>query len=95
MRREPQREDNNEQINTTYKQPQPATNGVEKPSKKSSSFFSNGFAERPAPQLTVEKFQDKDGEYLTTVKSVLAPDDPRPHLERSDTLVSGRRPANQ
>lgn len=63
----------------------------------SSSFFGNGSApqRQSVLELTVEKFQDKDGEHLTTVKSVSAPDEPRPHLERSDTLVSGRRPGGQ
>ena len=80
-----------------------------KPTKnKSGPFFANGFpnlagsegpTEKPRlPQLTVEKFQDKDGEHLTTFKSVLSPDNegvPQPHVERSDTLVSGKRPRNK
>lgn len=95
MRREPRKVDSSEQVNGTHEERESTINGTKKPGNKSSSFFSNGFAERPPPQLTVEKFQDKDGEHLTTIKSVLAPDDRKPHLERSDTLVSGKRPVNQ
>ena len=95
IRREPESED--VQVNGTHKDSAPSTNGkADMSTKKTSSFFGNGFSERaPPPQLTVEKFQDKDGEHLTTIKSVVSPDDDRPHLERSDTLVSGKRPTNQ
>lgn len=40
-------------------------------------------------QLVVEKFQDKDGEHLTTVKQIQR--DGQPQTQRSDELVSGRR----
>ena len=95
MRREP--ENGDVQVNGTHGNSAPSTDGkTDKSTKKSSSFFGKGFSERAAPpQLTMEKFQDKDGEHLTTIKSVVSTDDDRPHLERSDTLVSGRRPTNQ
>ena len=74
MRRKPESED--VQVNGTNGDSAPSTDGkVDKSTKKSSSFFGNGSPERPLPpQLTVEKFQDKDGEHLTTIKSVLSPE---------------------
>ena len=67
---------------------------VRKPHKKTSSLRMNGHTMEPEgsnSQLIVEKFQDRDGEHLTTIKQY------RPHsrgetqIRRSDELVSGRR----
>lgn len=67
---------------------------VRKAHKKSNSVRINGSSRdggHTTSQLMVEKFQDKDGEHLTTIKQY------RPHgkaetkVRRSDELVSGRR----
>ena len=65
---------------------------VRKVHKKTSSSRMNGHAknkEVSMSQLMVEKFQDKDGEHLTTIKQFHR--NGHPQNQRSDELLSGRR----
>ena len=67
---------------------------VRKAHKKSSSVRINGHGrdkEDSSPQLMVEKFQDKDGEHLTTIRQYRPPGRSETEVRRSDELVSGRR----
>ena len=65
---------------------------VRKMHKRNSSSRMNGHVNGKAEsmsQLIVEKFQDKDGEHLTTVKQIQR--NGKPQAQRRDELVSGRR----
>lgn len=65
---------------------------VRKMHRKNNSSRMNGHVngkEESLSQLIVEKFQDKDGEHLTTVKQVQR--NGQPQAQRRDELVSGRR----
>ena len=67
---------------------------MRKPHKKSSSVRINGHSrdkEDTTSQLMVERFQDKDGEHLTTVKQYRSHGKAETQVRRSDELVSGRR----
>lgn len=67
---------------------------VRKPHRKTSSIRMNGHRrdrEGSSSQLMVEKFQDRDGEHLTTIKRHRSHDRAETHVRRSDELVSGRR----
>ena len=67
---------------------------VRKPHKKSSSLRMNGHSrdkDGSASQLIVEKFQDKDGEHLTTIRQYRPRGEAETEVRRSDELVSGRR----
>ena len=67
---------------------------VRKPHRKTSSVRMNGHKrdrEGSGSQLMVEKFQDRDGEHLTTIRRHRPHDRGEPHVHRSDELVSGRR----
>ncbi|KAG7007117.1 rRNA-processing protein FCF1 [Physcia stellaris] len=67
---------------------------VRKPHRKTSSIRINGHRrdrEGSGSQLMVEKFQDRDGEHLTTIKRHRSHDRAETHLRRRDELVSGRR----
>lgn len=67
---------------------------VRKAHKKSSSVRINGHnrdKEYSSSQLMVERFQDKDGEHLTTIKQYRSPGRTETQVRRSDELVSGRR----
>ncbi|KAL8830771.1 MAG: hypothetical protein Q9191_001248 [Dirinaria sp. TL-2023a] len=65
---------------------------VRKMHKRNSSSRMNGHVHdtgESTSQLIVEKFQDKDGEHLTTVKQIRRSG--QPPAKRKDELVSGRR----
>ena len=67
---------------------------VRKAHKKTSSVRINGHSrdkEDSSSQLMVEKFQDKEGEHLTTIKQYRPPGRAETQVRRSDELVSGRR----
>lgn len=67
---------------------------VRKPHRKTSSVRMNGHKrdrEGSGSQLIVEKFQDRDGEHLTTIKQYRPNNRAETQVRRSDELVSGRR----
>ena len=67
---------------------------VRKPHKKTGSLRMNGHKRDKggsSSQLMIEKFQDSDGEHLTTIKQYRPFGRTETELRRSDELVSGRR----
>ena len=67
---------------------------VRKPHKKTGSLRMNGHKrekEGSSSQLMIEKFQDRDGEHLTTIKQYRPFGRTETEFRRSDELVSGRR----
>ena len=67
---------------------------VRKPHKKTGSLRMNGHKrdkEGSSSQLMIEKFQDSDGEHLTTIRQYRPFGRTETQVRRSDELVSGRR----
>ena len=67
---------------------------VRKPHKKTGSLRMNGHKrdkEGSSSQLMIEKFQDRDGEHLTTIRQYRPFGRTETKVRRSDELVSGRR----
>lgn len=67
---------------------------VRKSHKKTNSSRANGHArdkDGSSSQLMVERFQDRDGEHLTTIRQYRPSGRSEAQVRRSDELVSGRR----